>query len=191
MVMDEQTYARASGERPKPSLARRIASLTALGALIYAASQGIAGSCADQDAIDRAGARFLAALGRDDVHAAYDQLSSRRRASMAFEAFAALTDHPALRRHDSDVSFGKQESRPDGVCRLGSLSAEGGEWAIQLFFVEEADGWHVHSFGLQAPATMQLGTLLEECGYWEGTRMGYSGPPVEHVTPPTSEEVEP
>jgi hypothetical protein len=60
------------------------------------------------------------------------------------------------------------------------------EWAVQLFFIEEADGWHVHSFGLQAPAAVQLGTLLEECGYWEGTRMGYSGPPVERVSPPTA-----
>jgi hypothetical protein len=182
--MDEETYARASGERPKPTVARRIAAFTALGALLYAASQGIAGSCADQDAIDRAGASFLAALNRDDVGAAYDRLSSRRRASMSFDAFAALTDHPALREHESGVSFGKQESRPDGVCRRGHMKARGGEWAFQLFLVDEADGWRVHSFGLQAPATVQLGTLLEECGYWEGTTVGYSGPPRERVTPP-------
>jgi hypothetical protein len=43
------------------------------------------------------------------------------------------------------------------------------------------------SFALQAPASMRLGMLLEECGYGAGTRFGYSGPLPERVTPPTSD----
>ncbi len=186
MVMDEPTSERAGTPRRAQTFAGRLLPVLLFGAIVYALGSAIAGSCEDTAAVGQAGERFLAALNRGDVQAAYDQLSAHRRAAMPFATFAALTDHPAFRAHDSDLSFQPPESRADGICTLGNVPVAGERWKMQLFFIEEADGWHVHSFAIQAPANVQLGTLLEECGYWEGSRMGYSGPPVERVTPPTA-----
>jgi hypothetical protein len=147
----------------------------------YAASEG----CEQNDSIAGAGERFLAALRSGDLDGAYAQLSTKRRAAMSFADFSALVGHPAFLRHEA-VSFGRPESRADGKCTLGTLTVDGDDWGVQLFYVEEGDTYRVHSFGLQGPALMQLGELLEECGYWEGTTAGYSGPPVERVSPPTA-----
>lgn len=141
-------------------------------------------ACERESAIADVGRTFLSTLGRGEVDDAYTQLSASRRAAMTAEAFAALTDHPTYRAH-REVSLFDVEDHEPGYCALGAIEAEGGEWGVQLFFLEEGDGYRVHSFAIQAPAPMQLGTLLPECGYWQGTLVGYRGPPVERATPPT------
>jgi hypothetical protein len=141
-------------------------------------------SCDDGTGAHAAGERFLRALGAGDETGAYAQLSSRRRAALSARAFGELTDHPAFRQRQS-FEVHRAESYGGGRCSLGALTVDGAEWAVQLFYIEEGDAWRVHSFALQPPAPSQLGTLLEECGYWEGTRVGYSGPAIERSTTPT------
>lgn len=134
--------------------------------------------------LDEEGRQFLAYLREGDIDAAYGELSSRRRAAMTREQFDALTDHPAFRT-STGAWLGKVESRAEGMCMLGGLNVDGRDWGVQLYFVEDGEGYAVHSFAIQPPAAMQLGELLEECGYWEGTTVGYSGPAIERWTRPT------
>jgi hypothetical protein len=141
-------------------------------------------SCDDGTGAHAAGERFLGALGSGDQAGAYAQLSSQRRAALSERAFGELTDHPAFRARQS-FEVHRAVSYGDGRCSLGALHVDGAEWAVQLFYLKEGDAWRVHSFALQPPAPTQLGTLLEECGYWEGTRVGYSGPAIERSTTPT------
>jgi hypothetical protein len=140
--------------------------------------------CDDGTGAHAAGERFLRTLGSGDEAGAYAQLSSRRRAALSERAFGELTDHPAFRERQS-FEVQRAESYGGGRCSLGVLTVGGAEWAVQLYYVEEGGAWRVHSFALQPPAPSQLGTLLEECGYWEGTRVGYSGPAIERSTTPT------
>jgi hypothetical protein len=128
--------------------------------------------------------RFLSALRNGDWDKAYSELSQRRRTVMSREQFVGLANHPALVTH-TDAWFEPAESHGEGLCTLGGLNVDGDEWGVQLYYVEEGDEYAIHSFAIQPPATMQLGTLLPECGYWEGTTMGYSGPPIALTTRPT------
>lgn len=155
-----------------------------VGLGIYGFVYAIASHVRHQEEVERGAERFLSLLRSGDVESAYAQLSARRRAWMSLEAFAALTEHPAFRRHQR-AKMGRPKSKHPGTCLLGELDVDGGEWAIQLFFLEEHGAVRIHSFGLQPPARVQLGELIHECGYWSGTRVGYSGPEVERVTPPT------
>ncbi|MBI2898492.1 MAG: hypothetical protein HYY06_33380 [Deltaproteobacteria bacterium] len=139
--------------------------------------------CERDAGVVRAGEAFLADIRRGDVAAAYSRLSARRRAVMSAEAFDELTRHPAFRAHDS-ATIGQVEQKHPGFCTRANVEVAGREWAAQLFYVEEEGGYRVHSFAIQAPAIMQLGTLLPECGLWEGTFAGYSGPPIERATTP-------
>jgi hypothetical protein len=141
-------------------------------------------TCARDEAIDAEGKRFLALLRAGDVEAAHARLSSARRAHLSVEELDALTDHPAFRAHREATLHGL-DTNGDGACTPGDLDVAGAEWALELFYVEEQGGWRVHSFAIQPPASVQLGTLLPECGYWEGTTQGYRGPPIERTTTPT------
>ena len=126
---------------------------------------------------------FFAALRAGEVDAAYERLSRARQAVLDRGSFAALVDHPAFRDHER-VELRPPRERTPGRCSYGTLSVAGNEWAVEVFTVAEPDGsWRVESFAIQPPASPRLGLLLEECGYSEGTRAGYSGPAIERKTP--------
>lgn len=150
-----------------------------------AAASGIAlairSSMRATDSASGARDAFFAAARAGDVEAAYAQLTSARRASLSREAFQKVVAHPAL-RGGREGSFRPPRQKSPGLCSLGTIPAADGEWAVETYFLEDADGaWRLHSVAVQPPAGVQLGTLLEECGYWEGTTTGYSGPPVERL----------
>jgi hypothetical protein len=103
---------------------------------------------------------------------------------MPLAQFETLTSHTAF-RGNTRAWLGPKESSGDGLCCLGGLVVDGQEWGVQVYFVEEGDAYAVHSFAIQPPSSVPLGVLLPECGYWEGTTMGYSGPAIERTTRPT------
>lgn len=160
--------------------------LVALGGLLAALFVATRSGCEDQAATTGAGDAFFARLRAGDVHGAHALLSARRRAALSEARFAELVDHDAF-RSSTGVSVTDIES-PDGVgggtCTYGTLRAGSSAWTYQLFLVEDPDGARVESFAIQAPASPALGVLLEECGYWEGTTVGYGGPGIERSTRP-------
>jgi hypothetical protein len=163
--------------------ARRVAALVVLVAIATGIGYGVVRASQDASAAAEAGDRFFAALRKGDVAGAYSQLSARRRATMSREAFTALTDHPAFRRHDAALMRPPKQKSP-GLCSHGHLEVDGASWAVEVFYLEDAPRqWRVHSFAILPPAPVQLGVMLPECGYWEGTLGGYSGPPIERTTP--------
>lgn len=141
-------------------------------------------NCQRDYAVDDAGMAFLAALRRGDVDAAHALLSARRRAVLSRAELDALTQHPAFRAH-GEASLGMINQRHPGYCVKGDLEVGGEDWNLQLFLLEEAGGYQVHSFAIQPPAFVGLADLLPECGYHAGTNVGYSGPPIERTTVPT------
>lgn len=162
---------------------QRIAVVVVLGAIASGITYGAVRSVQDANAAAEVGDRFLAALQKGDVDGAYALLSLRRRAAMSREAFAALTDHPAFRRHEV-ARLPEPKQRVPGLCAHGHLEVGGASWAVELFYLEDAPrSWRVHSFAILPPATVQLGVMLPECGFWEGTLQGYPGPPIERTTP--------
>lgn len=169
-----------SEEKPKSGRGTKLT----LGLVVIGMGVLFAASFQRDVELDGLGRRFLSAVRSDDVAAAYGMLSPSRRARMSEAELGELVDHPAFREH-ADVWLGNEKAHSGGLCTLGGLNVRGREWGVQLYFREEGDAWWVHSFAIQPPATMQLGTLLPECGYWEGTRVGYSGPGVDRATTPT------
>lgn len=164
------------------SWAQRIAVLTVLGGIASGIAYGSVRAMQDSDAAAEAGDRFFASLRKGDIDGAYAQLSLKRRSAMSRDAFAALTDHPAFRRHDRVRMRPPKPSSP-GLCSHGHLDVAGAGWAIEVFYVEDAPRtWRVHSFAILPPAPVELGVMLPECGYGEGTLVGYGGPPIERTT---------
>lgn len=181
LLQEEVTSEPREPVSPTPARSRRglwvLALVAGVGWMIYSTTQR------DGD-IRSAGYALLMSLRSGDLDAAYSRLSAERRRATSRAEFEQLVAGSALQRHDS-ASLHKVEARSDGYCTLGSLTVGGDEWGVQLFYVEEGGVHRVHSWGLQAPARVRLGVLLEECGYWEGTLVGYSGPPVTLRTRPT------
>lgn len=124
----------------------------------------------------------LEPLRRGDVDAAYDALSTDRRATLSRASFAALADHPALRRADA-IELGRVDTQGGDAdaCVRGSSSVDGEAWALELHLRKERGGWRVHSVAVQPPAPTQLAVLLEECGAAPGDPV--TGPRPERLTP--------
>ena len=159
-----------------------VAALLALGL-----STLITRLCETDGAIRTASARFVRSVRAGEIDAAHAQMTSARRVRMTPAALDRLTDHPALRSH-ARADIGQVEAwgdlGSDEACVDVALVVHGEDWFLQLYLRSEDDAWRVESFALQPPATVQLGTLLPECGYWEGTTMGYHGPAIERRTSP-------
>ena len=101
---------------------------------------------------------------------------------MTPEQFDEFMAHPTFRTFGERTAQ-ETEVMSDFACVYGDLIVDGDEWAYQIALEENANVWKIRSLAIQRPADVSLGTLLEECGYWEGTRVGYSGPPIERKMP--------
>lgn len=139
------------------------------------------GTCRKNQDVHEAGEAFLGELRAGKIQDAYARLSSERKSAMSLAEFNAFSDHRALRQHGS-ARLGKVVQHSRGRCTNGSLDVGGQSWALELYYLEEAGTWRVHSIALQPPAPVALAHLLPECGYWAGTRSGYSGPDIERST---------
>lgn len=157
-----------------------------LAVVVCAAAWGVYSAVGRDADVDKIAGRFFRDLRDGDVADAYARLSRRRREVMTLEQFEALTNHPALRNNVA-ADFDRKTSHSDGLCSLGTLKTSEGMWTVEVYVVEEGDRWRLESFAIQPPATMSLGTMLPECGYWEGTRVGYSGPAIARSTRPVDE----
>ena len=156
----------------------------AVVAVIVCGIAGLIGfTCHQQSLVREARDRFIEQLDGGDLAAARAELSTSRQRAMPQEAFDAYVAHPVLRRLDAGT-YEPTEDRHPGICMLGTVPMDDGEWRVQLFFIEETR-WRLHSIALQRPTKTRLGVLLPECGFGSGTMRGYNGPAPEHATPPT------
>lgn len=168
---------------PADSSASRIHRLAVAGLAVALATSGSVG-CNSYKEIRGARDVFLAKVAAGDTEGAYALLSDDRKLNLSQAEFDTFIDHPVFR---ADGVYEPPWQDNPGWCLDGKVPLADGEWGIQLFFFEEGDTMKLHSLAIQEPATVQLGTMLPECGYWRGTLAGYSGPPITRATTPTFE----
>ncbi len=134
----------------------------------------IAWDCNRKNDVRAARDRFFDPLHAGDLDAAYAELSAERRAVMSREEFEAFISHPVFL--DSNATYNPPEQDAPGWCIHGYVEREDGEWAIEVFLLEEDDELRMHALAVQRPARMQLAHLVAPCGFWKGTLVGYNGP---------------